>query len=408
VAKLWGREGVGEVRVRPLPVAAGLVLLVVALLLVNELRPVTAVAAVQSLGTQTASGGGTDLPWPSRGQAAIGVESAGVLASTRAPKPLPVASVAKVMTALVVLDAKPLKAGEQGPTITVTSEDVNTYQLERQGGQSTVPVQAGEQLSEYQALEGLLIPSGNNIAALLGNWAFGSTAPMVKRMNDRARQLGMSHSRFTEPSGLQPGNVSIPADLVLLGEAAMQEPVFAEIVGKGQATLPVAGPVFNVNYQLGQDGIVGIKTGSSPQAGAVYLYAGTHRMPDGKIVLIFGAVQNVPTLDMAFSAANALLDGARQGLRVQHVVSRDQAVGRVDAPWGSASDLYATQGLDIQTLSGTPVRSRLQARIDGAVPAGARVGTLRVTAGDSAYDLPVATAAPIAAPGRLWRLVRVG
>ncbi|MBO0684578.1 MAG: D-alanyl-D-alanine carboxypeptidase [Candidatus Dormibacteraeota bacterium] len=392
----------------PVPVALSVVALVVVLLLVNEFRPVTAVAATQSLAASTTKGSAADLPWPAGAQAAIGVEGAGVLASSSAAKPLPIASVAKVMTALVTLEAKPLKPGQQGPEINVTADDVNTYQRDNAGGGSVVAVQAGEQLSEFQALEGLLVASGNNIATLLANWAFGSTRAAVDRMNEKATELGLARSHFTDPSGLEPQTVSTPADLVLLGEAAMQQQVIANIVGEEQATLPVAGVIPNVNYHLGTNFIVGIKTGSAPQAGAVYLFAATHQMPDGKIVLIFGAVQNLHTLDMAFAAADNLLAFVRQRLQVQHVVSRNQTVGRIDAPWGSASDLVAGKDLDIDTLSGMVVRSRLQAEVSGAVAAGDQVGSLHVSAGESSYDVPVNAADGISAPGRLWRLTRTG
>lgn len=392
-----------------MPVALAVVALVVALLAVNEFRPVTVVAATQSLpASTTAKGNAADLPWPSGAQGAIGVEGAGVIASSAAAKALPIASVAKVMTALVILDAKPLQPGQQGPTINVTADDANTYQQDFNSGQSVVAVEAGEQLSEYQALEGMLIPSGNNFATLTANWAFGSVRAAVDRMNEKATELGMARTHFTDPSGLQPQTVSTPSDLVRLGEAAMEKQVIAQIVGMGQADLPVAGTVYNVNYHLGTNFVVGIKTGSAPQAGAVYLFAATHQMPDGKVALIFGAVQNLHTLDLAFAAADNLLGAVRQRLQVQHVVSRNQTVGRIDAPWGSSSDLVAGKDLDVATLSGTVVRSRLQAEVTGAVAAGDQVGSLHVTAGDSSYDIPINAADGITAPGRLWRLTRTG
>src|SRR5207237_2815719 len=111
---------------RPSRIALGLIALLVVLLAVNELRPVGAVAATQSLTASTTRGSPIDLPWPAQAQAAIGAEGAGVLAATPGPRPLPIASVAKVMAALVTLEARPLKVGEQGPTITVTPDDVTT------------------------------------------------------------------------------------------------------------------------------------------------------------------------------------------------------------------------------------------------------------------------------------------
>ena len=396
-------------RVRASRIVLGLAGVALVLVAVNEFRPVTVVAATQSLAGSAGAGSSTALPWPAQAQSAVGAEGAGVLASTPNAKPLPIASVAKVMTALVTLEAKPVRQGEQGPDITVTADDVTTYQQDQATGQSVMTVQAGEQLSEYQALEGLLIPSGNNVATLLGNWAFGSTQALVQKMNDRAKGLGLTGTRFTDPSGLDPRTVSIPADLVLLGETAMRDPVFAEIVGKGQDVLPVAGTVINVNYHLNHNGIVGIKTGSTQQAGAVYLYAGTHKLAGGRSVLIFGAVQNLPTLDMTFSAADSLLQVVRQNLQVEHVVSRQQTVGRINAPWGGASDVLASTDLDVLTLPGTVVRSELKAQVDAqAVSPGDQVGTLHVTAGPTSYEMPVTAAGQIDSPGPLWKAIRIG
>src|SRR5438105_10035053 len=386
---------------RPSRIALGLIALLVVLLVVNELRPVGAVAATQSLAGSSTRGSPVDLPWPAQAQGAVGAEGAGVLASTPNARPLPIASVAKVMAALVTLEARPLKVGEQGPTITITADDVATYQQDQSTGQSVMAVQAGEQLSEYQALEGLLIPSGNNVATLLGKWSFGSPQALARRMDARARELGMKKTHFTDPSGLDAKTVSVPADLVLLGETAMKDPVFAEIVGKGEDVLPVAGAVINVNYHLGRNGIIGIKTGSTTEAGAVYLYASTQKLGDGRSVPIFGAVQALSTLDLAFQAADALDQAVSRNLQVEHVVSRQQTVGRIDAPWGSSSEVVASLDLEVLTLPGTVVRSDLRAQVPPQpVSPGTVVGALHITAGASSYDVPVATTTQIYGPGR--------
>ena len=85
---------------------------------------------------------------------------------------------------------KPLGLGQTGPSITVTDEDVQAYQTDLQQKQSVVAVQAGEVLTQYQALQAMLIPSGNNIAELLARWDAGSVQAFIDRMNERARSLG--------------------------------------------------------------------------------------------------------------------------------------------------------------------------------------------------------------------------
>jgi D-alanyl-D-alanine carboxypeptidase (penicillin-binding protein 5/6) len=394
----------------PKKAIAGLVVLaLVGLLALNYLRPVPSVAAIQTLASSLTKGTAPPLPWPDRGQGAVGADGSGVLATTPAARPQPIASVAKVMTALVVLERKPLQTGQQGPALTVTDADVAEYQRALANGESVVPVQAGEQLSEYQALQGLLIPSGNNIAQLIATWASGSVEAHVQRMNARAAELKLKQTRFADVSGISDQTVSVPADLIRLGQAAMRDPVLAEIVGQPQATLPgMPTPAINVNYVLGKDGIVGVKTGNIPQVGAVYLSAATHQLPDGRKLLVFAAVQGLSTLQGALDAARALLAVVRESLQVQRVVSRDQVVGRYAAPWGSNANVVADSDLDLALLPGTRVATALRARSLAAPrTAGPVVGSLTVKTGADELQVPVALNDDLEAATTVWRLTRL-
>src|SRR5262249_56947633 len=116
------------------------------------------------------------------------------------------------------------------------------------------------------ALQALLIPSANNIAAVLARWDAGSEDRFVARMNATARSLGMTRTRYTDPSGYDDATVSTAADQVRIVERAMGMPVFASIVAMQTTTLPVAGTVQNTNALLGRDGFVGVKTGSDDAA----------------------------------------------------------------------------------------------------------------------------------------------
>jgi D-alanyl-D-alanine carboxypeptidase (penicillin-binding protein 5/6) len=400
----------GEGGVSRKAIAGAVALLLAALLGINYLRPIPQVVATQTLPGSLTKGAAPTLPWPDRGQGAVGVEGSGVLAATAAARPQPIASVAKVMTALVVLDQKPLQAGQQGPALTVTAADVAEYQQAQANGESTVAVQAGEQLSEYQVLQGVLIPSGNNMAQMLARWASGSIEAHVQRMNDKAAELKLRQTRFADVSGISDQTVSVPADLIRLGEAAMKNQVLAEIVGQPQATLPgLPGPAINVNYVLGKDGIVGVKTGNIPQVGAVYLSAATHQLADGRKLLVFAAVQGLPTLQNALDDARALLAVVRQSLQVQRIVSRDQVVGRYASPWGSNANIVADSDLDIPLLPGTRVATTLTARaLVAPQAAGPTVGTIKVRTGFEELQVPVALTDDLQAATTSWRLSRLG
>jgi D-alanyl-D-alanine carboxypeptidase (penicillin-binding protein 5/6) len=172
-----------------------------------------------------------------------------------------------------------------------------------------VSIVAGEQLTELQALQALLLPSANNIAAVLARWDAGSVERFVARMNETARSLGMTRTRYTDPSGYDDATVSTAADQVRIVDRAMGLPVFASIVATPSVTLPVAGTVHNTNTLLGYDGFVGVKTGSTAAAGGCFAFRAI-RSIDGKRTAITGVVLGQPGDDWVAAglAADAIVD----------------------------------------------------------------------------------------------------
>jgi serine-type D-Ala-D-Ala carboxypeptidase (penicillin-binding protein 5/6) len=247
--------------------------------------------------------------WPAHGQAAVQMGQSQVHAGPN-QHAAPIASVAKVMTAYLVLRDHPLWAGHDGPTITLTDADVADTDRRRRQLESVVPVAAGEQLTERQALQALLLPSANNIAAVLARWDAGSGDRFVARMNTTARSLGMTQTRYTDPSGYDDATVSTAADQVRLVDRAMRLPVFASIVATPSVTLPLAGTVHNTNALLGHGGFVGVKTGSTAAAGGCFAFRAIRRI-DGKRTTITGVVLGQPGDDRVaagLAAADAMVD----------------------------------------------------------------------------------------------------
>jgi serine-type D-Ala-D-Ala carboxypeptidase (penicillin-binding protein 5/6) len=313
------------------------------------------------------------------------------------------------MTALVVLEDKPLAAGDSGPSITITDQDVQAYEAELAQKQSVVAVEAGEQLTELQALEAMLIPSGNNIAETLARWDAGSVPAFVAKMNKHAATLRLKRTRFVDPTGADPGTLSTPSDLMTLGMAAMQLPAFAHVVKLPQAQLPVAGVVYNVNAVLGQDGIIGIKTGSGLDTGANFLFAASTTVAN-HVVTIYGCVMGQPTLAAAFSAARALVRALQPALVVKQILARNQAVGAYDTPWGDHSEVLSTYDVSLVEWPGMVLRQQLSPRslsIDNPIGPGASAGTLHITLGDYVLDIPLTTASGLYPAGKIWRVTRL-
>jgi D-alanyl-D-alanine carboxypeptidase (penicillin-binding protein 5/6) len=388
-----------------------LLALVVVLAAVQWFRPLpkpTEATVVPS--SYTFPGRLPSLPWPSQGQAAVAVEGVGLVASTPGQTSVPIASLTKLMTAYVVLHAHPLAIGQTGPTITVTPKDVTLYNQEK-ATQSVAQVAAGEQLTEYQLLEGLLIPSANNFADMLADWVAGSRPAFVQMMNQTARRLGLSQTHFADVSGVNPGSVSTADDIIRLAMLDMQNPVFRSIVAMPQATLPVAGVVYNVNYYLGHSGIIGVKTGSTNEAGGCYV-AAAYRPAGSQRVLVLSAVLGQQSarseLFKALNAGEALLN-AVPFLETRTVLPSGAPVVQVRAPWvATGVNALAPAPVTVVGWPGLTVHFRVHLRpLPKTVAAGTPVGTLVAQAGQQTVTLPLKTSGALPPPSKHWRLLRL-
>jgi serine-type D-Ala-D-Ala carboxypeptidase (penicillin-binding protein 5/6) len=204
--------------------------------------------------------------WPSRGEAAVAVSGISLVGASPHERRVPIASLTKMMTALVVLHDHPLRPGRAGPSVAFAESDVEDWRRELQAGDSVVEVRAGETMTEFQLLEALLIPSGDNIADRLASWDAGSSDAFVARMNRMARAVGLVSTKYADPSGVDPRSASTAADQALVASLLMANPVARDIVRRQRIDLPVVGIVANLNPALGFAGIIGVKGGFTSQA----------------------------------------------------------------------------------------------------------------------------------------------
>jgi len=309
------RTTVRRIRIRRIRVA-GLLVVVVAIAALGHRLLASSSSTAASPGvprSEHRGARGDALPstvWPANGQTAFVQTGQSQVQAGPNQHAAAIASVAKVMTAYLVLRDHPLRLREDGPTITLSGADVADTDRRRGREESVVPIAAGEQLTELQALQALLLPSANNIAAVLARWDAGSEERFVARMNATARSLGMTHTRYTDPSGYDDATVSTAADQVRVVDRAMRLPAFVSIVATPSATLPVAGTVHNTNTLLGHDGFVGVKTGSTAAAGGCFAFRAI-RWIDGKPTAITGVVLGQPGHDQiaaGLAAAAAMVD----------------------------------------------------------------------------------------------------
>jgi D-alanyl-D-alanine carboxypeptidase (penicillin-binding protein 5/6) len=347
------------------------------------------------------------LDWP-QFQAAVAVEGTNILETVGTQTPLPTASTAKMITALTVLKAKPLSPGEQGPSLTMTAEDVARYQSYVAADGSVVPVQAGEKLTEYQVLQAVMLPSANNLADSLAIWAYGSLDNYTKAANAYVAGLGLEDTHIgSDASGLSPDTVSTAHDLAIIGEAVMKNPVLAGIAAQTQATgIPYTSVIKNVNFLLGTSGIVGIKTGNSDQAGGVYVSASVTTV-SGKPVTLITAVMGAPNLYQSMSASLPLIKSAQANFETVKLAGAGQVVGRYKAPWGPSSPAVVDKSVQAAAWGGTAASASVKLKnlpADSAAGATAGEVVLPASAYNQRVSAPVKLQKAIQPPNVWWRL----
>jgi D-alanyl-D-alanine carboxypeptidase (penicillin-binding protein 5/6) len=384
-------------------------LLIIGAVAFNYIRPLPdANASIASALSTNNSSDSVNLKWPVQGSAAIGAQGFGVLATHGAQAQRPTASIAKIITVLAILEKHPLKLHEQGPTLTMTQQDVDLFNKYYQEGGSYVKVELGEKITEYQVLQAILLPSANNMADGLAIWSFGSMQKYTTYANDMLKRLGLNDTvAATDASGFSPDTKSTPSDLVRLGDLALRNPVIAEIVAQPNATIPVHGMIYSANSRLGYNNIIGIKTGLTDQAGGCFLFAAKYQTAHDTSVTIVGIITGEPTLKAAMDGASPLLDSAKPYFSVKTPVKAGEVFATLQTPWLATSQVVAKEDITMLSWGGKPLKPSLKlADINRSLPGGAQVGTAVIASGDHTATTPLVLEKSISGPTWQWRLKR--
>lgn len=371
--------------------------------IVTLARPLAA-AAVTVSEPANFTGEPADLVLPETGRMALGATGFdGSIAHSGDQGEAPIASISKVITALVILAAKPIAAGTEGATITFTDADVAIRaEVIAQNGSNAV-VNAGLELTEQEALTVMLLPSANNYAISLANWAFGSNDAFVAAATDWLAANGLRHTRITEPSGLSPLNVSTPEDLVLLAKLAEANTVVADIVDEPSADIPGVGTVENTNTLLGQAGIIGVKTGTTDEAGSCLLFAANVAV-GAQTVLLTGVILGGDSHDAVDADVLALVESAAAAFREVVIVQPGSSVATATTAWGASTQVSAADGISLIAFSNLPVDVITNVAKLSTASADQTVGTLSATSGAQSAQVPLQTETELADPGPWWRL----
>ncbi|WP_031103361.1 D-alanyl-D-alanine carboxypeptidase [Streptomyces sp. NRRL S-146] len=389
-------------------------LLIVVFAVVQSVRPLPSpTLELSAKDSYTFEGGKVDIPWPADGQAALDVQGIGTFGSSGEQKPVPIASVAKVMTAYVILRDHPLKSGEDGPKILI---DQAAQDQSDAGQESTVDVTKGDKISEREALESILIASANNVARLLARWDAGSEKAFVQKMNDAAEDLGMKNTTYTDPSGLNNTTVSTAVDQVKLAKAAMLQPAFREVATMMSYVDYKQKKHDNWNRLVGYNNVTGIKTGTTTSALGNLVFA-ARKDVNGEVHRIIGAVVRQPAggpdntiLGAALHEGDKLIRAAQGALESATILKKGDVVGYADDGLGGRTPVAVTEDVTAVGWAGLSVKLTFAGDdLPHTAKAGTKVGTLTVGDGTtSAVKVPVALQKDLTEPGFAAKLTRLG
>jgi D-alanyl-D-alanine carboxypeptidase (penicillin-binding protein 5/6) len=298
----------------------------------------------------------------------LDVREGDVLASRAPARSAPVASATKLMTAYIAL--RELRPGQ---VVTAPRYRANP-------AESLMGLRPGERVSVRDLLYGLLLASGNDAAMALAQAAAGSAPKFVRRMNAQARRLGLRDTRYADPIGLDPGNVSSARDLVRLAGILRRDPLFRRIVATPRITLregEVPRTIVNRNtLVLRVPWVDGVKTGHTAAAGYVLVASGGRRGAE-----FLSAVLGAPSEAARDEATLALLEYGVSRYRLRTPVRRGERLATV--PLRFRDELLALRAARRLRL---PVRrdQRLEvvidapAEVDGPIERGEPLGTASV------------------------------
>jgi len=344
------------------------------------------------------------LEFPEYGSSAIGaIGFPGTLATSGAAEPMPIASITKIVTALVVLDVKPLAADEPGPDITFSAKDVGFYREALAQNGSVKSVRNGMTLTQRQLLETVLIASANNYAMSLANWAYGSPDAYLAAARVWLDAHGLASVTVTDATGLSAANTATASDLVALGKLAIANPVIAEITSTETATEPGIGAIKNTNTLLGKYGVDGIKTGTLDEAGACLLFSADYTVGDARVTVV-GAVLGAPDHSTLSKHVRTLLTSVVDGFHEVTLVSKGDELVSYSTKWGDHAAGVAAETATALTWSDTPISMLVSARPLSVAERGTEVGSATFTAGERTVIVPIDLDDTLDDPGFWWRL----
>ena len=313
------------------------------------------------------------------------------------------ASVSKLLTVLVALEAQPLEPGADGPTYVWTAEDQQRQNdfLAMQG--VAYPITVGTEITLRQMLQFIFLPSSNDYAEAYAYRVFGDNETFLEAVEQFTEKHGLHSMTLVEPTGMDMRNQSNAADLVRLARLAIDNPTVREFNGMKYAEMPWGiGTLENTNPLLGEmPGVIGVKTGA---------LLGYNLIVAQEFDALGREVINIAvTLDRDSKEARAesgwvMLNDMATLPQHHELVAEGERIGTVTTWLGDEVPIVTAGAADTVLLPGEEAVRTHELGTIAPGPTGSRVGEVTLSAPSGSTEIALVTTEPIEEPDLWWRL----
>lgn len=341
-------------------------------------------------------------PWPSE-PAAISVWGSSVIESNSDSQLMPMASIAKLVCALVSLELKPLSSTE-GETYQLGPKDTKYYRdfLAQDG--SVAPVSEEVPLTRRQMLELMLLPSSNNHTLSYVDWMFGSNEAYVKAAQSFLSKHNLTEITVVESTGFDLGNVASARALIKIGALALADPVLSEIMAMKSVNIPGAGEVFSTNPLLGDPGVRGMKTGTTTAEKKNLLLAQDLTVP-GRTRTAIIVTLGLNSDEQRVTATRKLAQFVTQLKEPIDAAKKGEVVAQATSWNGRPLNLVAAFDENVVLTMGETVQRTLQLdRLNPGLAANSHVGFIVLEDSSGTKRIPVVISDAVPEPDALWRI----
>jgi D-alanyl-D-alanine carboxypeptidase (penicillin-binding protein 5/6) len=348
---------------------------------------------------------------PTDGASAITLSATGApFATAGSAEPLPMASITKTITALVILDKHPIAEDSPGQTVPITSADYLSYIDYQEAGTRTVSVYTADSWTQREMFQAMLLGSSNNHADSLARWAFGSVDDYVAAANTWLAEQGLADTVVVDATGLSDESAGSAADLARLSALALETPAIATVLSEPVTGLPSRRGVTNTTTYMPESGVIGISRSYTDAAG-ICLQFGLEVQVEGagEPLRVYGAFLGQPDWDALDAGMLALVKSAKAGVSALPVIEEGTPVVTFTSAWGDSARGIA--GLSASAVRWGPATPEVTVDTDPVTTAGAgtKVGSILVDDGSGTErTVSLKLDSSLHDPGVFWRLSHPG